>query len=171
MKKLTGGDTSGSDGDYEEEHGHDDHDHAEECNECGGMMEAGHSCGSKEMVDEVESEDQMTYNVAEDNPPDSGAAETTADENAEAAEDQAIATDDEFQNVNEWANQVGEGPGKGTDAGFEQDIAFMTKVISGGLNKQKSTGQTTIPVIAHQGQRTGVNENYVADWKKLAGIK
>ena len=123
------------------------------------------------MVDEVESEDQMTYNVAEDNPPDSGAAETTADENAEAAEDQAIATDDEFQNVNEWANQVGGGPGKGTDAGFEQDIAFMTKVISGGLNKQKATGQTTIPVIANQGQRTGVNENSVADWKKLAGIK
>lgn len=172
MKKLTGGDSSGHDRDYEEEEGHDDHsDHEEECNECGGMMEVGHSCGSKEMVDEVESEDQMTYNVAEDNPPDSGAAETTADENAEAAEDQAIATDDEFQNVNEWANQVGEGPGKGTDAGFEQDIAFMTKVISGGLNKQKSTGQTTIPVLANQGLRTGVNENSVADWKKLAGIK
>jgi len=165
MKKLTGGDTSGSDGDYEEEHGHDH----EQCNECG-YMESDCQC-DKEMVDEVESEDQMTYNVAEDNPPDSGAAETTADENAEAVEDQAIATDDEFQNVNEWANQIGEGPGKGTDAGFEQDIAFMTKVISGGLNKQKSTGQTTIPVIAHQGQRTGVNENYVADWKKLAGIK
>ena len=173
MKKLTGGDASGSDGDYEEEHGHGDHDHGdheEECNECG-YMESKCQCDDKEMVDEVESEDQMTYNVAEDNPPDSGAAETTADENAEAAEDQAIATDDEFQNVNEWANQVGGGPGKGTDAGFEQDIAFMTKVISGGLNKQKATGQTTIPVIANQGQRTGVNENSVADWKKLAGIK
>jgi hypothetical protein len=174
MKKLTGGDTSGSNGDYEEEEGHEEHeahDHDEgECNECG-YMESDCQCDDKEMVDEVESEDQMTYNVAEDNPPDSGAAETTADENAEAEEDDAIATDDEMQNVNEWANQIGEGPGKGTDAGFEQDIAFMTKVISGGLNKQKSTGQTTIPVIAHQGQRTGVNENFVADWKKLAGIK
>jgi len=265
MKKLTGGDSSGHDGDYEEEEGHEEHEeHEEQCNECGGMMEAGHSCGSKEMVDEVESEDQMTYNVAEDNPPDSGAAEEeeeiqdTAQANSSAAAfDQSqsndidegaggpeaseepvepivsessffnlykklamlseestaekdekaekagkkVAKDIEYdeghkgkddnkaekagkkvtkdieyddkkdKKLDEWANQVGGGPGKGTDAGFEQDIAFMTKVISGGLNKQKSTGQTTIPVVANQGLRTGVNENLVADWKKLAGIK
>ena len=58
----------------------------------------------------------------------------------------------------------------------------MTNIITGGLNKQKSTGQTTIPVIAGQGMRTGIdgkkdikesamlNES-VNDWKKLAGIK
>ena len=51
----------------------------------------------------------------------------------------------------------------------------MTKIISGGLNKPKSTGQTTIPVIAGQGKRTGVSESKmlnesVSDWKKLAGI-
>ena len=52
----------------------------------------------------------------------------------------------------------------------------MTKVIAGGLNKPKSTGQTTIPVIANQTNRTvshnttGINES-VRDWKKLAGIK
>jgi hypothetical protein len=48
----------------------------------------------------------------------------------------------------------------------------MTKVISGGLNKQKSTGQTTTPVIAGQNDREGysVNES-MNDWKKLAGIK
>ena len=71
---------------------------------------------------------------------------------------------------------VEESLANGTDDTFESDIDFMTKVISGGLNKQKSTGQTTIPVIAHQGQRTGVTESKmlnesVADWKKLAGIK
>ena len=33
----------------------------------------------------------------------------------------------------------------------------MTKVISGGLNKQKSTGQTTTPVIAGQEDRMGYN--------------
>ena len=266
MKKLTGGDSSGHDGDYEEEQGHEDHahaDHEEECNECG-YMESDCHCDDKEMVDEVESEDQMTYNVAEDNPPDSGAAEeeeevqdTAQANSAASAFDQSqsndidegaggpeaseepvepivsessffnlykklamlseestaekdekaeqagkkVAKDIEYdeghkgkddnkaekagkkvtkdieyddkkdKKLDEWANQIGEGPGKGTDAGFEQDIAFMTKVISGGLNKQKSTGQTTIPVIAHQGQRTGVNENSVADWKKLAGIK
>ena len=44
----------------------------------------------------------------------------------------------------------------------------MTKVISGGLNKQKSTGQTTIPVIAGQDTRT---HNNPQDWATLAGIK
>jgi hypothetical protein len=67
-----------SSSDYADEEGHED-----SCNECGGMMEAGHSCGSKEMVDEVESEDQMEFEVAEDNAPDSGEAESTADEDAE----------------------------------------------------------------------------------------
>jgi hypothetical protein len=52
----------------------------------------------------------------------------------------------------------------------------MTKVISGGLNKPKSTGQTTIPVIANQAGRTGptnegISNDTVYDWKVLAGIK
>jgi hypothetical protein len=235
----------------------------ESCNECGGMMEAGHSCGSKEVVDEVESEDQMEFEVAEDNAPDSDEAETSADEDAEAKEDAALAgadsgdeeemneSDDEeeegetvsesFANlfrklafiaeestekeddkaekagkkvakdiehdedhkgkdddkaekagkkvtkdieyddkkdkkekVDEWANNAG--PGKTvSDTTFEQDIDFMTKVISGGLNKQKSTGQTTIPVIAGQTDRMGVTKEAVnesvSDWVKLAGIK
>jgi hypothetical protein len=239
------------------------------------------------MVDEVESEDQMEFEVAEDNAPDSGAAETTADENAEAEEDKALALksvnesfadilarleklaegsgdepkhaehdkkddkdhdDDEEEEVteseqldeisdnlatsylskaassretdkersslpmkkqdnrmaganlarekiragqnkdsmarvgtneevdlNEWANQVGKGPGKGTDASFEADIDFMTKVIAGGLNKPKSTGQTTVPVIAGQESRMhdhqGTVSDSVDDWVKLAGIK
>ena len=49
----------------------------------------------------------------------------------------------------------------------------MTRVISGGLNKQKSTGQTTIPVVNGQNDRMGysaVNES-ISDWAKLAGIK
>jgi hypothetical protein len=223
------------------------------CNECGtyeGMHEAGCSMGrGKEMVDEVESEDQMEFEVAEDNAPDSDEAETSADEDAEAKEDAALAGadsgDEEEMNesdeedvsegftfegfykklaflestekedekaekagkkvtkdieyddkkdkkgmsdkqakffgkkadkekVDEWANNAG--PGKTvSDTTFEQDIDFMTKVISGGLNKQKSTGQTTIPVIAGQTDRMGatkeaVNES-VSDWAKLAGIK
>jgi hypothetical protein len=224
----------------------------ETCNECGGMMEAGHSCGSKEVVDEVESEDQMEFEVAEDNAPDSDEAETSADEDAEAKEDAALAgadsgdeeemneSDDEeeeegktvsesFANlfrklafiaeestekeddkaekagekvtkdiehddkedkkgmsdkqakffgkkadkekVDEWANNAG--PGKTvSDTTFEQDIDFMTKVISGGLNKQKSTGQTTIPVIAGQEDRIhDESTNTPANFAKLAGIK
>lgn len=226
MKKLGGVEAAGAeDYDDEEEGGCDceegncdcDKEEANEgtCMECGGMMEAGHSCGSKEMVDEVETEDQMEFEVAEDNAPDSGAAETTADEEAEADEDKALALksmnesffdlldrldklsegsgdepkhpehdkkddkdyddaeeedeeEDVTEGLNEWANQVGKGPGKGTDASFEQDIEFMTKVIAGGLNKPKSTGQTTIPVIAGQDERMHDNPQ---DWATLAGIK
>jgi hypothetical protein len=295
------------------------------CNECG-MMEAGHSCGSKEVVDEVETEDQMEFEVAEDNAPDSGEAESTADEDAEAKEDAALAgadsgdeeemnesfasllqrltklaegsgdepkhsehdkKDDKDQDdaeeeleesveagtskeelakeifkiddrinqiynhgagnspeplerkleglqaqwnqqfsgedpmklgkalwqqyhadqkaaktaaatpaqpqqksfmgrmadkakqtfgmkeeeLNEWANNAG--PGKTvSDTTFEQDIDFMTNVISGGLNKQKSTGQTTIPVIAGQEDRIhDESTNTPANFAKLAGIK
>ena len=58
----------------------------------------------------------------------------------------------------------------------------MMNVISGGLNKRKSTGQTTIPVIAGQNRTTSqkttdINESVeyssdaVAQWKKLAGLK
>ena len=78
--------------------------------------------------------------------------------------------------VNEWANDAG--PGKSvSDTTFEQDIDFMTKVIAGGLNKPKSTGQTTAPVIAGQDDRMhshlntkDVNES-ISDWKALAGIR
>jgi len=67
--------------------------------------------------------------------------------------------------LNEWANEAGK---DGTEASFERDIEFMTKVISGGLNKPKSTGQQTIPVLAGDEQRT---VDHVDDWQKLAGIK
>jgi hypothetical protein len=309
MQKLSGIQAHGAD-DYADEEGADEYGPEEEsCNECGGMMEAGHSCGSKEVVDEeddedhdewhdkdgnvdpngahdaaghyyrerdqvdeVESEDQMEFEVAEDNAPDTGEAESTADEDAEAAEDSALAksdmqnktdtvneggdggeaseegpeskegdTDEEgetvsesFANlfrklafiaeestdkedekaekagkkvakdieydeghkgkdddkaekagekvkkdieyddkkdkkekVDEWANNAG--PGKTvSDTTFEQDIDFMTKVIAGGLNKPKSTGQTTIPVITGQDDRMHDNP---MDWATLAGIK
>jgi hypothetical protein len=275
MKKMSGGDEHGSE-DYADEEGHDHDD--EMCNECGTMMTAEGGCGcdeGKEMVDEVESEDQMEFEVAEDNAPDSEEAEHTADEESEAQTDMALAKaaqqnktttfneggdgpeaseegeedmsasgdedgedvyesfnlqdlykklvfmeestaekddkaekagkkvakdieydeghkgkdddkaeqagkkvakdieyddkKDKKEKVDEWANQAGPGPGKGTDASFEQDIDFMTKVISGGLNKPKATGQTTVPVIASQGARNG-NDEDVSAWKKLAGI-
>jgi hypothetical protein len=247
------------------------------------------------MVDEVESEDQMTYQMAEDNPPDSGAAEVDAEDasvsaaNAAAAaynpsqdideggdggeasdvgnvgveagdadeemkasmneedadekqkdgleessfanlyrklamlseestsekDDKAekaakkVAKDIEYdeghkgkdddkaeeagkkvkkdieyddkkdkkeKKLDEWANDAGK---NGTDTAFETDIDFMMNVISGGLNKRKSTGQTTIPVIASQLGRqvsrntTDINESAdsVSAWKKLAGLK
>ena len=319
MKKLAGAGEEVSGGDYESEEGHgDEHGPEETCNECGGMMEAGHSCGSKEMVDEVESEDQQLYNVAEDNPPDSGADNTDADvagqvgsdkalATADAAEDEAqakiyssptneteeltpaekddfdkkhpanvpfpgykgkvkeaedetgeeagkeemkekmsessffnlykklamlseestsekddkaekaakkVAKDIEYdedhkgkdddkaeeagkkvkkdieyddkkdkkEKIDEWANDAG--PGKSvSDTTFEADIDFMMNIISGGLNKRKQTGQTTIPVVASQLGRqvsrntTDINESVgnssdaVAQWKKLAGLK
>lgn len=172
IKKVTGGEAGN--GDYADEEGEESHEHGhdheetneETCNECG-YMESECGC-DKEQVEEVESEDQMSYEVAEDNAPDSDEAETTADENAEAEEDKALAAaaqQNKTTTVNEWANEAGK---KGTDAAFTRDIEFMTKVIAGGLNKPKSTGQTTIPVVASQEARLGDED--VSAWKKLAGI-
>jgi hypothetical protein len=257
MKVMSGGE------DNKDEEGHD-HSNEETCNECGGMMEAGHKCGEgKEMVDEVQSEDQMEYQVAEDdgegyeqsqeagaqidsalaasgtskggatnedgmesNPLANGAvAAADADEEQEAAmkessflnlykklallseestaekDDKAekaakkVAKDIEYdeghkgkdddkaekagkevkkdieyddkkdKKLDEWANDAGK---DGTQQTFERDIEFMTKVISGGLNKPKSTGQQTIPVLAGDKDRTGDED--VAEWKRLAGL-
>ena len=304
IKKVTGGEAGN--GDYADEEGSEpahDHEHTDEeaCNECGMAYEScGCEHGDKEVVDEVESEDQMTYQMAEDNPPDSGEAEEateiadTQQANASAAaynpkddvdegaggpeaseepvekltpdeEDQSdeegeeaekeededekqkdgldessffslykklamlseestsekddkaekaakkVAKDIEYdeghkgkdddkaeeagekvkkdieyddkkdkkeKKLDEWANDAGK---KGTDTAFETDIDFMMNVISGGLNKKKSTGQTTIPVIASQLGRqvarttTDISESEsndsVAQWKKLAGLK
>jgi hypothetical protein len=308
MKKLSGGGEMQSGGDYENEEGQgeEDHMHGEEetCNECGGMMEENHQCGSgQQVVDEVESEDQMEFEVAE-NAPDSGADNTDADVAGNASANNALATadagedeeegqvyskpvsedgDDEAEaetevddaeNVEESdskddnckkcdcnpckcetmsessffnlfrkismlseestekkdekaekagkkvANDIeydeghkGKDDNKAEKAGkkvtkdieyddkkdekykkdkkvdesyansaddtFEADIDFMTKVISGGLNKQKSTGQTTVPVINGQKSRMGVDglgspmkesNDLLKDYRKLSGL-
>jgi len=303
MRKLSGGGEMVGGGDYESEEGHGDegHMHGEEghshegeedtCNECG-YMESKCQCdhGDEQVVDE-ESRNQMLYNVAEDNPPDNGSANSTnatqgnnaansalavadanedmeeavdlspeartkayADMRAAAAKKQQAATQDKedatgeeagkeeleegtckkcdcnpckcetmsessffnlFRKISmlseestekkdekaeeagkkvtkdieyddkkdkkekkldEWANEAGK---NGTDASFEADIDFMTKVISGGLNKQKSTGQTTIPVINGQKSRMGVDglgspmkesNDLLKDYRKLSGL-
>jgi hypothetical protein len=95
--------------------------------------------GHEEELVETESEDQMEFKVAESEEEVEGDPDTTEEMMEE-------------EKLDEWANDAGK---KGTDASFEQDIDFMTKVISGGLNKQKSTGQTTVPVIAGQKDRMG----------------
>jgi len=243
MKKLSG--IQGSASDYEDEEGcgcNDEEEMSEAtCNECG-MMESQCGCneGENQMVDEVESEDQMAAQVAEVNAPDNGSANSTnatkgnnaanmalavadkkgpvaeeSDEEDEEEDDleesytfesiykklamlEAKSTEEEDEKaekagkkvtkdieyddkkdkkekVDEWANKAGPGNSV-SDTTFEQDIDFMTKVIAGGLNKPKSTGQTTAPVIASQLKRThshdttDINES-VSDWAKLAGIK
>ena len=288
MKKLSGngGDMSGG-GDYEDEEGHEGHGeeehthgHEETCESCGGTMEENHQCDSQEMVDEVQSRNQMLYNVAEDNPPNSGADNTNADVADQVGSDKALATVDAAQDMataktyssptNEAEDETGEEAGKkkeeetvaesfanlykklaflseestsekdekaekagkkvandieddeghkgnddnkaekagkkvtkdieyddkkdekykkdkkvdesyanSADDTFEADIDFMTKVISGGLNKQKSTGQTTIPVINGQKSRMGVDglgnplkesTDLLKDYMKLSGL-
>lgn len=192
LMKLASGD------DYEHEV---DHGAVAQAKPCGmhGVAEAECGCGKgKEMVDEVESEDQMEYQVAEDD----GEGNIEADEQgaqidaalavgseneknvteggdgmedspeaagavaaADAEEEQEEAMS-ESEKLDEWANDAGK---DGTEQAFMRDIEFMTKVISGGLNKPKVTGQTTIPVIASQDARNGDED--VSAWKKLAGIK
>ena len=296
MKRLSGNEMSADD--EQEEHSHEGKE--ETCESCGGMMEAGHSCDSKEVVDEVESEDQMAYKVAEDNPPDSGADNTDADVAGNAAANSAVATADAGQDeeegqvysspTNEAEDETGEEAGeddkkdffhnpnvpadkqlkappkevnvaesfanlykklaflseestekedeKAEEAGkkvakdieddeghkgkdddtaekagkkvtkdieyddkkdekykkdkkvdesyansaddtFEADIGFMMNVISGGLNKQKSTGQTTVPVVSGQKSRMGVDglgnplkesTDLLRDYRKLSGL-
>jgi hypothetical protein len=84
--------------------------------------------------------------------------------------------DDEEEKVEEG---IYESYANSADDTFEADIDFMTKVISGGLNKQKSTGQTTIPVIAGQKNRMGVDglgkpmkesTDLLKDYRKLSGL-
>jgi len=140
------------------------------------MMEAGHSCGSKEMVDEVETEDQMEYEVAE--------AEEVVNNNDEAEEEESDAQRDSalataaganFAKVDEDEaedDELEESYANSADDDFTADSEFMTDTITGGLNKKKSTGQTTIPVIAGQNDRMGYNvSESLSDWKMLAGIK
>ena len=164
-------DEEGSDEGHDEE-GHDHEQTDEEaCNECGMAYESC-GCDDKEMVDEVESEDQMEYEVAEDAADDSGATETaqevadTAQANSSAAAYDASQTEEET---------VEESYANSDDDGYQADMDFMTNVISGGLNKKKATGQSTIPVVASQATRLGnpmqESTDLLTDWKSLAGIK
>jgi hypothetical protein len=121
--------------------------------------------GSIEPVTETQTDDQREFAVAESEEDDSDKEvdEACGDMKEEKKEEK----------LDEWANDAGK---DGTETSFEQDIDFMTKVISGGLNKQKSTGQTTIPVIAGQNDRTGYNgadlvkEGSVMSHDGLAGL-
>jgi hypothetical protein len=100
MKKLSGNGEMQGGGDYEDEEGsgEEGHMHGEEetCESCGGMMEENHQCESDEqsVMGEDESEDQMAYEVAETNAPDSGADNTNADVAGNAAANSALATAD-----------------------------------------------------------------------------
>jgi hypothetical protein len=132
------------------------------------------SCGcDSETVDENENVYQREEEVAEDAAQNDGQAETTADENAKASEDQALATVDAAQNESD--EELEESLANGADDTFESDIDFMTNVISGGLNKRKATGQSTIPVVSTQINRLGSpmkeSTDLLTDWRKLSGIK
>ena len=162
----------------------DEHSEEETCNECGMAYEAcGGNHGDKEMV-----EDDGDYDADEIGGPDDESGEEYIDQAEEevAEAEEVVNNDDEANEENSDAvrdaalaqaaddneKQVDEGEyANSDDDTFAADIDFMTNIISGGLNKKKSTGQTTIPVIAGQEERMTANESIVADWIKLAGIK
>ena len=112
-------------------------------------------------VDEEQTEDQMTDEVAEEEAPAASGygGPSKPEEDAPAAESDSEETED----------KVEESLANSEDDAYNADMDFMMRTISGGLNKQKSTGQTTVPVVASQQQR--VSENSLADWKKLAGLR
>ena len=195
IKKVTGGSVGPQGGEIAASHDHGE-DYEEEgdeetCNECG-MYESDCGC-DHEQVDEVESEDQMTYQVAEDNPPDSGAAEVDAEDASVSAQNADAsshggATNSNLEEDEEECSHCHKSPcecehgeleeslANGADDTFETDADFMINDITSGLNRRKSTGQTTIPVIAGQKSRmhshntTDVSEA-INDWKALAGIR
>ena len=142
--------------------------------------------GENEEITETQTEDQKEFAVAESEEDDLEEGKIPAGLKAyqdkkkgkkvDSKEDKEVdeaCGDMKEEKLDEWANDAGK---KGTDTSFEQDIDFMTKVISGGVNKQKSTGQTTIPVIAGQNDRTGyngadsINEGSVMSHDGLAGL-
>ena len=204
IRKMTGQGPAQASGDYEEEggeemHGHD-HGQEETCESCGGMMEEGHACG--EAVEENQTIPQAEEEVAEEiNPNNNDEAE---EEQSDATRDASLAqaAGKNFADTDSPLEEGGDG-GEASDAGaegvdiadvadeteedleeslangaddtFEADINFMTKVISDGLNGQKSTGQTTIPVVSTQVNRLGSpmkeSTDLLTDWRKLSGIR
>ena len=202
MRKMSGQEPAHAAGDYEEEGGDEAHTHEEAtCEGCGCEMSEGHSCGEAveedESMDQREYEVAEEINPNNDDEAEEEQTDATRDAALATAAGKNFADTDapleeggdggeasEEQDGN-TAGDAGEGGAEDApedeldesyansdDDTFETDIDFMTKVISGGLNKQKSTGQTTQPVIAGQNDRMGYNTNEsVNDWKKLAGIK
>ena len=183
MKKLSGVETGSSEGsdDYADEEGNEEeqeepgHEHEEEvCGDCGEADCACDVSDDSEEVDEDQTDDQLEYQMAEDTEEDAGVAAAGAQQ---AGEDAALASAAGEADAadEEEPEEVEESYANGADDTFEADIDFMTKVISGGLNKQKSTGQSTIPVVASQTSRLGnpmqESTNLLHDWKKLSGIK
>jgi hypothetical protein len=68
--------------------------------------------------------------------------------------------------LNEWSNSP---QGQSEDEQFESDMAFMTKVLAGGLNKEKRD-QTTLPHTQVKVSE-GYNIDVAAEMRKLAGIR
>lgn len=180
IKKVAGSAPKGPEGgfsdhndeeDYKEEGDHE-HAHEETCESCGSAeCDCDHVDEGDDQIggpsDETQQEyvDQSEEEVAEEINPnnDDEAQEEQSDATRDAALAQAADDNEKQVDEGEYANS--------DDDQFAADIDFMTNVISGGLNKQKSTGQTTVPVIAGQEDRMTTTESIVADWKKLAGIK
>jgi hypothetical protein len=82
--------------------------------------------------------------------------------------------DRELDGEEEDEDELEESYANSADDTFESDIEFMTDIISGGENKRKSTGQTTIPVVSTQLNRLGnpmkESTDLLSQWKKLSGI-
>jgi len=96
IRKMGGHTRDHDSSDYADE----EHDHEEGCNECG-MME----CACPGRMDEVQTEDQMMYQVAEDdtqpqNPPDNGSANATNATKGNTAQNYAGAMYDKSQGDN-----------------------------------------------------------------------
>jgi hypothetical protein len=129
------------------------------CNECG-MYESKCSC-------EI-TESRLFTNLLkmfEEAKPDFADIDDDGDEKETMKK---AAKDKKKEKIDEWANSP---QGESEDEEFITDMEFMTKVISGGLNKPKKD-QTVLPktsVVAKESEDDGEDET--KQLKKLAGLK
>lgn len=147
--------------DEEHVHGHPD----AACQACG---EATCECDGFQdnrevVVGEEETQDQEEFEVAESD--EEVDEEVTCGECGHAGHE-CVCDIENTDKLDEWANDPGKDSSEDT---FEQDIDFMTKVISGGINSQKRD-QTTLPHTKVSVDQLEKDE-LKSELKRLSGIK
>jgi hypothetical protein len=130
-----------------------DHDHGDEpCPDCG-MTD----CGCDDMNENIATNPDGTPYVV-DIDPDEHDAETARLGRAGHPMDEAYGDTDASENHPDWPTDE-----EGTDDAM---------MYSGGLNGPKSTGQTTVPVIAHQRDRMGHDgDSELRRMMEIAGLR
>jgi hypothetical protein len=166
IRKMTGQGEPQQASDEEEDYS-DEEGQEEVCSDCG-SSECECDSASEEVVDETETDDQREFEVSEDdNVAQAGAQEASEDSALASAAGEADAAEE--AEPEEEEEELEEAYANGADDTFESDIDFMTKVISGGLNRQKRNQSVGNPVtIASTPMKE--SSDLLSDYRKLSGL-